>query len=89
MRWWPEGRVEPRSATISSAPIAILRTLEHRLQMIEDEQTHSMPQSDDGIAHIACFMGYDDAVSLSRRADRRCWRTCRAIMPGCSNASRS
>jgi glutamate-ammonia-ligase adenylyltransferase len=38
-----------------------LRRLEHRLQMVEDQQTHSLPWNDAGIAHIACFMGYDDA----------------------------
>src|SRR4051812_6270908 len=42
-----------------------LRTLEHRLQMIEDEQTHSLPRSDEGIAHVACFMGYGDAAAFA------------------------
>jgi len=42
-----------------------LRKLEHRLQMIEDEQTHTLPKSAEGLAHIACFMGYDDVVSFS------------------------
>ena len=42
-----------------------LRTLEHRLQMIEDEQTHAIPKSDEGIAHIACFMGYDNIEAFS------------------------
>ena len=37
-----------------------LRTLEHRLQMIEDEQTHTVPKSAEGVAHVACFMGHDD-----------------------------
>jgi glutamate-ammonia-ligase adenylyltransferase len=41
-----------------------LRKLEHRLQMIEDEQTHTVPKSDEGVAHIACFMGYPDAESF-------------------------
>jgi glutamate-ammonia-ligase adenylyltransferase len=36
-----------------------LRSLEHRLQMIEDQQTHSVPDSEAGIAHVACFMGYE------------------------------
>jgi glutamate-ammonia-ligase adenylyltransferase len=35
-----------------------LRTLEHRLQMIEDEQTHSLPKTADGIDHVARFMAY-------------------------------
>lgn len=34
-----------------------LRTLEHRLQMIEDEQTHSMPKTVDGLSNVARFMG--------------------------------
>src|ERR1043166_264418 len=38
-----------------------LRTLEHRLQMIEDEQTHALPKSQEGLAQIACFMGFADA----------------------------
>ena len=42
-----------------------LRALEHRLQMIEDEQTHTLPKSEDGLAHIACFMGYDDVDRFS------------------------
>ncbi len=41
-----------------------LRTLEHRLQMIEDEQTHTVPKSAEGLAHIACFMGYADASAF-------------------------
>lgn len=36
-----------------------LRTLEHRLQMIEDEQTQTLPKTDEGLAHLASFMGYD------------------------------
>ena len=36
------------------------RKVEHRLQMVGDEQTHSLPDSDEGLTHIARFMGYDD-----------------------------
>lgn len=45
---------------------SFLRTLEHRLQMVEDEQTHSMPRSEHGIANAAHFMGLQDAEELSR-----------------------
>jgi [glutamine synthetase] adenylyltransferase / [glutamine synthetase]-adenylyl-L-tyrosine phosphorylase len=41
-----------------------LRKLEHRLQMIEDQQTHTLPKSSGELAHIACFMGYDDFESF-------------------------
>ncbi|MDA0240512.1 MAG: bifunctional [glutamine synthetase] adenylyltransferase/[glutamine synthetase]-adenylyl-L-tyrosine phosphorylase [Proteobacteria bacterium] len=34
-----------------------LRQLEHRLQMIDDQQTHSIPTSDEAIAAVATFMG--------------------------------
>ncbi|HWA91732.1 MAG TPA: bifunctional [glutamine synthetase] adenylyltransferase/[glutamine synthetase]-adenylyl-L-tyrosine phosphorylase, partial [Rhizomicrobium sp.] len=37
-----------------------LRKLEHRLQMIEDQQTHTLPKARDELDHIACFMGYGD-----------------------------
>jgi glutamate-ammonia-ligase adenylyltransferase len=35
-----------------------LRTLEHRLQMIEDEQTHSLPRTPEGLSNVARFMGF-------------------------------
>src|ERR1700722_12796872 len=35
-----------------------LRTLEHRVQMIEAEQTHPVPKRSDGVAHSGWFMGY-------------------------------
>ncbi len=41
-----------------------LRTLEHRLQMVEDQQTHSLPEQESGILHIARFMGFDDIASF-------------------------
>jgi len=41
-----------------------LRKLEHRLQMIEDEQTHSLPRADVELAHVACFMGFSDRAAF-------------------------
>lgn len=32
------------------------REVEHRIQMVNDAQTHKVPQSDEGIARIACLM---------------------------------
>jgi glutamate-ammonia-ligase adenylyltransferase len=37
-----------------------LRTVEHRLQMIEDQQTHTLPKTPDGLDHVARFAGFDD-----------------------------
>ena len=37
-----------------------LRRVEHRLQMIDDKQTHSVPQEPEKIAALAAFLGFDD-----------------------------
>jgi glutamate-ammonia-ligase adenylyltransferase len=60
------GLVADQVASDLSAAYLFLRTLEHRLQMIEDQQTHTMPKSADEIAHIACFMGFDATAALSK-----------------------
>lgn len=54
------GLVTPETDADLKAAYRYLRTLEHRLQMIEDEQTHTVPKSEEGVAHIACFMGDAD-----------------------------
>ena len=38
-----------------------LRKIEHRLQMINDEQTHKIPASENDINRLACFLGYEEA----------------------------
>jgi glutamate-ammonia-ligase adenylyltransferase len=48
-----------------------LRTLEHRLQMIEDEQTHTLPKSAQGLAHVACFAGFSDVAAFSAALRQR------------------
>ena len=42
-----------------------LRRLEHRLQMRQDEQTHSLPKDAEALAHVANFAGYPDVATLS------------------------
>jgi [glutamine synthetase] adenylyltransferase / [glutamine synthetase]-adenylyl-L-tyrosine phosphorylase len=37
-----------------------LRTVEHRLQMVADEQTHTLPQRRDALDRFARFLGYAD-----------------------------
>ncbi len=53
------GQLDDRAAGNLRAAYIFLRTLEHRLQMIEDEQTQTLPKTDAGLAHLASFMGYD------------------------------
>ncbi|PSL20500.1 glutamine-synthetase adenylyltransferase [Shimia abyssi] len=35
------------------------REVEHRIQMVNDAQTHQLPKSDEGMQRIACLMGRD------------------------------
>jgi glutamate-ammonia-ligase adenylyltransferase len=37
-----------------------LRRIEHRLQMIDDQQTHSLPASSEALETLAIFAGYED-----------------------------
>ena len=54
------GTIAEETAADLTRAYRYLRMLEHRLQMIEDEQTHTLPKSSEGVAHVSCFMGYDD-----------------------------
>jgi glutamate-ammonia-ligase adenylyltransferase len=55
------GTITGETAADLTRAYRYLRMLEHRLQMIEDEQTHTVPKSMEGVAHVACFMGHADA----------------------------
>jgi [glutamine synthetase] adenylyltransferase / [glutamine synthetase]-adenylyl-L-tyrosine phosphorylase len=46
------------------------REVEHRLQMVNDAQTHSTPASADGVARIAAFCGQDPAEFRAGLLDR-------------------
>lgn len=43
-----------------------LRKLEHRLQMRNDEQTHTLPTEDDELAQVAAFMGCDETPTFAK-----------------------
>jgi glutamate-ammonia-ligase adenylyltransferase len=45
-----------------------LRRAEHRLQMVADRQTHSLPATPEALADFAMFMGYEDAPAFARAA---------------------
>jgi len=52
------GRIDPSTATELIDDYRFLRRLEHRLQMVEDAQTHVLPPDRAGIARIGVFLGY-------------------------------
>jgi len=54
------GHMEADAAQELTAAYRFLRTLEHRIQMVNDEQRHDLPNSTEGLAHISGFMGFDN-----------------------------
>ncbi|MFQ6016616.1 MAG: bifunctional [glutamine synthetase] adenylyltransferase/[glutamine synthetase]-adenylyl-L-tyrosine phosphorylase [Kiloniellaceae bacterium] len=53
------GRIDRAAAEGLRQAYDYLRRLEHRLQMVDDQQTQSLPADPAGIAQIAAFMGHD------------------------------
>jgi glutamate-ammonia-ligase adenylyltransferase len=45
---------------------AFLRGIEHRLQMVADEQTHELPEAGEALDRFALFCGYPDEAALAR-----------------------
>ena len=52
-----EHHILPSEAATLRDAYLLLRRVEHRLQMTNDNQTQTLPTADDGVAHIARFMG--------------------------------
>ncbi len=72
------GRISVSTAEELRAAYRFLRRVEHRLQMIDDARTHTLPQDTHDFLGIARFMGYPDrglgsrpGVGL-RQPGRRC-----------------
>ena len=42
-----------------------LRDVEHAVQMVDDEQTHTLPEDDEGIERIAHMLGFADGEAFS------------------------
>jgi len=60
------GRVEPETAQTLIEAYRFLRRVEHRLQMIGDAQTQTLPKDRPGLSHLATFLGYDQVVRFER-----------------------
>ncbi|MEM8851877.1 MAG: glutamine-synthetase adenylyltransferase, partial [Pseudomonadota bacterium] len=54
------GHVDDPTRDLLSDNYRHLRRVEHRLQMVQDSQTHRMPSDGEGLRRIACFMGQAD-----------------------------
>src|SRR5450631_4507030 len=48
-----------------AAAYVFLRRVEHRLQMVADEQTHTLPDEVEGVERFARFFGYDSRAAFA------------------------
>ena len=48
-----------------SAAYLYLRRVEHRLQMVADEQTHALPEDIEAVERFARFLGYDSRAAFA------------------------
>ena len=53
------GWIDPDARTELDAAYCFLREVEHRLQMVADEQTHSLPTDRAGLERFSRFLGYE------------------------------
>ncbi|MCX5493105.1 bifunctional [glutamine synthetase] adenylyltransferase/[glutamine synthetase]-adenylyl-L-tyrosine phosphorylase [Kaistia dalseonensis] len=61
-----KGWIAPEAERDLANGYRFLRQVEHRLQMIADEQTHTLPDSDEGLDVIARLMGEKTVKSFSK-----------------------
>jgi [glutamine synthetase] adenylyltransferase / [glutamine synthetase]-adenylyl-L-tyrosine phosphorylase len=58
------GRIDGDVAARLTQHYALLRRIEHRLQMVEDQQTHSLPTGRDALDNVARLDGHSDGAAL-------------------------
>src|SRR6185312_15762599 len=62
-----EGRwIEPAARDDMKAAYCFLRTVEHRLQMINDEQTQTLPADRNGMERFTRFLGFADRDAFAK-----------------------
>src|SRR5258708_27845490 len=49
-----------------TAAYTFLRRVEHRLQMVADEQTHTLPEDIEAVERFARFLGYDSRAAFAK-----------------------
>ncbi len=68
------GRLESETANELAAAYRYLRRVEHRLQMVADQQTHQLPTDPKQLEALSAFLGYDDPEAFRQEllAQLRC-----------------
>ncbi len=64
------GHVADETAAEMADSYRFLRRVEHHIQMINDEQTHAVPDDDQGLAELAAFLGFDTADAFADALNR-------------------
>ena len=59
------GRITPEAAADLTEAYEFLRRVEHRLQMIDDAQTHTLPTDAEELRRVAVFCGFPDTELFS------------------------
>jgi len=59
------GWVEPETRDDLARAYVFLRDVEHRIQMVSDEQTHTLPTTEEGVASIGRMMGFASFAEFS------------------------
>ena len=59
------GHLAEASRRQLTASYRFLRQVEHRIQMVNDRQTHRLPETDHEMIRIARFLGYPDAQTFA------------------------
>ena len=59
------GQMSRRGAAELTVAYRVLRRVEHRLQMVGDRQTHTLPEKPADLARFAVFLGCADLTALS------------------------
>jgi len=75
------GIVDRETAEALSADYVALRTVEHRLQMVEDQQTHQMPTAEPARDRLAALAGWSDRAAFEDDLAERMDRVHRLIEP--------
>jgi glutamate-ammonia-ligase adenylyltransferase len=58
------GQIDAAAAEELTEAYHYLRRVEHRLQMVADQQTHQLPADGPGLEAFAAFLGYDGAADF-------------------------
>ena len=87
------GHIPARTVPALSGAYRFLRSVEHRLQMVADRQTHTLPERAEQLDAFALFMGFPDAGTFAaelRRHQRRVasgYAAVFAVMPDAGGAT--